>query len=166
MEDKLAAFEALCRREYPALVRTAYLITGSRDEAADVAQETFARAYQRWRQVAKLDRPGAWLQRVAANLSISWRRRNRYWTRVEPPSERPEETSMDDALIVIEALQLLSPAQRAAVVLRHYADQSVEQTARALGKRPGTIRALTAQGVARLRDYLSEDEEVPDEARQ
>ncbi|HEX9824051.1 MAG TPA: SigE family RNA polymerase sigma factor [Actinomycetota bacterium] len=159
MKDKLAAFESLCRREYPAVVRTAYLITGDREEAVDVAQEAFARAYLRWRQVSRLDRPAAWLQRVAANLSISWQRRRRYEDRVSGLFERPDEDpSPDEALMVMEALLLLTPAQRAAVVLRHYADQSVEQTARALGKRPGTIRALTSQGVARLREFLGDTE--------
>jgi DNA-directed RNA polymerase specialized sigma24 family protein len=51
------------------------------------------------------------------------------------------------------------------VVLRFYADRSIEEVARTLGKRPGTIRALTSQGVARLRSSLGsiEDEEVSDE---
>lgn len=165
MEDKLAGFEDLCRKEYPAVVRTAYLITGDREEAADVAQEAFARAYQRWRQVSKLDRPAAWLQRVAANLSISWRRRHRYEERVANLAEPREEPSPDEAIMVMEALQFLTPAQRAAVVLRYYADQSVEHTARALGKRPGTIRALTSQGVARLREFLGDTETEEEVAR-
>jgi DNA-directed RNA polymerase specialized sigma24 family protein len=49
-------------------------------------------------------------------------------------------------------------------VLRFYADRSIEDVAEALGKRPGTIRALTSQGVARLRTLLHEEfEEVRDE---
>ena len=50
------------------------------------------------------------------------------------------------------------------IVLRFYLDQSVETTSELLGKRPGTIRALTSQGIARLRDdlgssWLEEDDE-------
>jgi RNA polymerase sigma-70 factor (sigma-E family) len=160
MDDRLAAFDALCRTEYPLVVRTAYLITGDREEAADVAQEAFARAFQHWRKVRTMDRPGAWLQRVASNLAISWRRRNRFWARAaEAPERAAPDREVTDDLLLIEGLQLLTPAQRAAIVLRYYADQSVEQTARALGKRPGTVRALTSQGVARLRDFLADDEE-------
>ncbi|MDP9343470.1 MAG: hypothetical protein M3Q23_15540 [Actinomycetota bacterium] len=51
------------------MVRGAYLITGDREEAADVAQEAFARAYERWGLVSRLDRPGAWVERVATNLA-------------------------------------------------------------------------------------------------
>jgi len=65
-DDQIEAFEQLCRDEYPRLVRTAYLITGDREESLDIAQEALARAYERWRTVSTLDRPGAWLQR-------SWR---------------------------------------------------------------------------------------------
>jgi DNA-directed RNA polymerase specialized sigma24 family protein len=52
------------------------------------------------------------------------------------------------------ALAGLPPAQRAAVVLRFYLDLSIDDTAQVLGKRPGTVRALTSQGVARLREDL------------
>jgi DNA-directed RNA polymerase specialized sigma24 family protein len=58
----------------------------------------------------------------------------------------------------------LTSAQRAAIVLRFYLDLSIEDTATALHKRPGTVRALTAQGIARLRgelgpEWLEEDDE-------
>ncbi|MGH2739918.1 MAG: SigE family RNA polymerase sigma factor [Actinomycetota bacterium] len=156
-ETRLDAFERLCRDEYPRIVRAAYLITGDREEAADVAQEAFARAYERWKTVASLDRPGAWVQRVAVNLSISWRRRRKWISREPLPTLEAPAEDRNAALEVIDALRFLTPAQRAAVVLRYYADQSVEDTAKALGKKPGTVRALTSQGVARLREFLSEE---------
>ena len=158
------SFERLCRVEYPAVVRTAYLITGDREEASDVAQEALARAYERWDVVSELDRPGAWLQRVAANLSLSWRRRRRYEARSAVEIEEHAEALTEGAdLDLMDGLRFLTPAQRAVVVLRYYADQSVDQVATALQKRPGTVRALTSQGLARLREFLGED--VDDEAR-
>ena len=158
------SFERLCRAEYPAVVRTAYLITGDREEASDVAQEALARAYERWGVVSELDRPGAWLQRVAANLSLSWRRRRRYEARSAVEIEEHAEALTEGTdLDLMDALRFLTPAQRAVVVLRYYADQSVDQVARALQKRPGTVRALTSQGLARLREFLGED--VDDGAR-
>src|SRR6266571_445137 len=60
---------AVCCEEYAAVVRAAHLITGDREEAADVAQEAFAQAYERWRSVSGLHSPGAWVQRVATNLA-------------------------------------------------------------------------------------------------
>ncbi len=151
------AFEALCREEYAAVVRTAWLITGDREEALDVAQETFARAYERWRAVENLDRPAAWLQRVAGNLALSWRRKeNRYLrTQVSTEAVDPPEPADEELLA---ALRGLSPAQRTAIVLRFYADLSVAETAVALHKKEGTVRALTSQGMDRLRKTLSKVE--------
>ena len=166
--DRREGFEQLCRDEYANLVRTAYFITGDREEALDIAQETLARAYERWKVVSALDRPGAWLQRVAGNLSLSWRRRQRVRARHRstPVVRRVEETDVPDPT-VLEALGSLTPAQRAAVVLRYLADLPVAEVARALSKRPGTVRALTSQGLARLRLRLADDpsQEYQDEVR-
>jgi RNA polymerase sigma-70 factor, ECF subfamily len=157
-------FERLCADHYANVVRTAYLITGDLAEATDIAQEAFARAFERWTTVSALDAPEAWVHRVAANLAVSWWRRLRV-RRSRPLPEAgvvpPPEPSDP---VLMEALSQLTPAQRTAVVLRFYADRSIEDVAEALGKRPGTIRALTSQGVARLRTLLHEEfEEVRDE---
>jgi RNA polymerase sigma-70 factor (ECF subfamily) len=158
-------FERLCRDAYAGVVRTAYLITGDAHEANDIAQEAFARAFERWKTVSALERPEAWVHRVAANLAVSWWRRLRVRrSRPLPADAVVEPPSVPDPALA-EALRQLSPAQRTAVVLRFYADRSVEDVADLLGKRPGTVRALTSQGVARLRVLLHEhdDEEVRDE---
>ena len=153
--ERGAGFEEMCRAEYASVVRAAYLVTGDREEALDVAQEAFERAYARWNRVCHLDRPGAWTQHVAVNLAISWRRRQR--RRAASPVEvrepaAPPPGEPDEELMA--PLRALTPAQRATIVLRYYADRSVEDVARALGKRPGTVRALTAQGLARLRETV------------
>ena len=163
MEDP--GFEALCRRNYGDVVRTAYLITGDASEAVDLAQEAFARAFEYWDRVSELDRPEAWLHRVVANLSRSWWRRRLLQRQRDRASDEvvPAPDVADPRLMA--ALRALPHAQRTAVVLRFYADRSIDEVAQTLGKRPGTIRALTSQGVARLRSSLGsiEDEEVSDE---
>jgi RNA polymerase sigma-70 factor (sigma-E family) len=153
--DRRDAFEQLCRDEYAAVVRTAYLITGDREESLDLAQEALARAYERWRSVSQLDRPGAWVHRVVVNLAISWRRKQkvRLTKQVSVPTASAPGPEPPD-LELLAALRQLSTAQRAVVVLRYYTDQSIEDVAQALGKRPGTVRALASQGLARLRESL------------
>lgn len=157
-------FEQLCRDQYAHVVRTAYLITGDREEAVDLAQEAFARAFERWRTVSRLSSPEAWIQRVGANLAISLLRRRRLLTRLpvpRPSGPVPEPPLADPELL--RALRSLSPAQRNVLVLRFYADWSVDEVAHVLRKRPGTVRALTSQGLARLREFLPR--EVDDETR-
>jgi RNA polymerase sigma-70 factor (sigma-E family) len=148
------AFEALWRSHFRAVVRTAYLVTGDVQEAQDVTQEAFTRALERWRRVATLDRPEAWVHKVATNLAISHRRKKRPpglpSSEAVPPPDPP-----DDALL--RALKDLTPQQRAVIVLRFYLDWSVDEVAQALGKRPGTVTALTHQGLSRLRATVSRE---------
>jgi RNA polymerase sigma-70 factor (sigma-E family) len=148
------AFEALCRDEYAAVVRTAWLIVGDREEALDLAQETFARTVERWRTVEGLDRPGAWLQRVVGNLALTALRKSKRRADQDLPDLPAAPMDAPDPELM-DAMRALPPAQRTAIVLRYYADLSVEDTAASLGKRPGTVRALTSQGVQRLRELMT-----------
>ena len=145
-------FEELTRRHYTQVARVAFLVTGDREEALDVAQETFARAYERWGQVSAMENQVGWLIRVATNLSLSHRRRSTRLLR----SGAVKTSTIDEPTdpTVAAALAMLTPAQRAAVVLRYFLDLSIEDSARVLGKRPGTVRALTSQATARLRERL------------
>src|SRR5215469_15080635 len=57
------------------VVRHAFALTGDPAEAQDIAQEAFARAWQRWPAVSRCDSPEAWVRRVATNLAVSrWRK--------------------------------------------------------------------------------------------
>jgi RNA polymerase sigma factor (sigma-70 family) len=63
--------------------------------------------------------------------------------------------SYDDADTVLQALLALPPRQRAVVVLRHYADQTEQQTAHLMGCSVGTVKSQHAKAVARLRGLLA-----------
>jgi RNA polymerase sigma factor (sigma-70 family) len=151
-----ADFEGLCDSTYGRVAQAAFLILGDRDEARDVAQETFARAYARWPQVRVMENPEGWLYRVAVNLSISWRRQAIRRILRDPPERWLEPVSSSDPALT-DALRRLTQSQRAAVVLRFYLDMSIESAAKTLGKRPGTVRALTSQAIARLREDLGDE---------
>jgi RNA polymerase sigma-70 factor (sigma-E family) len=159
------AFERFCRAEYGSVVRTAWLITGDREAAVDLAQEAFARAFERWASVSRLDRPGAWATRVVTNLALSWQRRRRREQRALASQAERWAVPVDPApsdLDLLRALSRLTARQRTVIVLRYYADMPVAEVASALGRRPGTVRALTAQALAILRAWVS-DLEVRDE---
>lgn len=98
------------------------------------------------------------MQRVVANLAASWRRRTkRVFLVADPPQATVPFPDVPDPGLT-KALGILTPRQRVAVVLRFYLDWSVAQTAEAMGNRPGTVRALTAQGIGRLRHAIKERE--------
>jgi RNA polymerase sigma-70 factor, ECF subfamily len=147
-------FEALWTAQYWSVTRTAYLITGDVEEAKDCAQEAFVRALQRWPKVRALDRPESWVHRVATNLAISTTRRRRPRGRTAAdPVLQPDPPDED----LRRALLSLTRDQRAVVALRFYLDWSVEDVAAALGKAPGTVRAVTHQAMERLRTSVRED---------
>jgi RNA polymerase sigma factor (sigma-70 family) len=132
--------------------RVAYRILGDRGSAQDIAQESLARAYQRWTKI--IDYRQAWVARVAGNLAIDQLRRHR------PASEVT--ASIDPVMIVIERLDLqralldLPKRQRDAVVLRYIADLSEADVAALLGCSPGTVKSHLNRGTTRLRLILND----------
>ena len=67
-------FDELFVVEYPRLVALGVAMSGDREVARDLAQETMLRAHRRWDDVRAYDRPSAWLRRVMANLLIDHHR--------------------------------------------------------------------------------------------
>ena len=79
------AYDAFFRREYPVMVSLGVALTGDRELARDIAQESMLRAYNHWPQLVTLDRPGAWCRQVAINLvRDGWRRPFRPMSRPSP----------------------------------------------------------------------------------
>ena len=70
-------FDAFYRREYVAVHRSVLLICGSPSAAEDVVQDAFALAWGRWDEIEMMERPGAWVCRVAIRAAIKQRSRRR-----------------------------------------------------------------------------------------
>jgi RNA polymerase sigma factor (sigma-70 family) len=152
------AQEAFCRAQHPRLVAALTAYTGDRDLAVELSQEVLARACLHWQTVADLAAPGAWTHRVAMNLANSTFRRRRYERAAlaragsRAASCTPEPLPPLDR-VVRAALASLPARQREAVVLRYVLDLSVEATALHMHCAAGTVRALSAQGISRLRQH-------------
>lgn len=138
----------------PALLRTAYLLTGSQADAEDLVQVALVRAVPRWSRIA--DDPEPYIRRILVNENISrWRRRR--WREVpveEPPDTPASSGSPDDRLMLARALERLAPRQRAVITLRYYEDLSERETAAMLGVSVGTIKSHARDALARLRTVL------------
>jgi RNA polymerase sigma-70 factor (sigma-E family) len=146
-------FDHFCRAQYPVLLGVLTLVLRDRSSAEDLAQETLARVWLRWDRVRELERADLWARRVALNLASSWWRRQRSASRAAgrqappPPVGGPE--PVDNSLLA--AVRQLPPRQRAAIALRYLADMALTDAAEVMGCREGTVKALTAQGIATLR---------------
>jgi RNA polymerase sigma-70 factor (sigma-E family) len=148
-------FERFVSRGSPALLRSAYLLTGDRGHAEDLLQGTLLRVASRWD--AAREAPDAYARRVLVNLSRDrWRslgRRPRERSLVEPVADWGSDPSVGvlDRHAMTAAVGALPVRQREVVVLRFFLDLSVSETAAALGCSEGTVKSYTSRALARLR---------------
>jgi RNA polymerase sigma-70 factor (sigma-E family) len=143
--------------EFWPLRRVGFLLTGSWDQAEELAQEAMARTYAVWPRVRRYQRPGAYARKVLVNRHRSVLRRAVVEARhlvTSPPQDRHEPDFGGDDLVLWQALQQLSSRQRAGVVLRYDLDLPEAEVARLLGVPLGTVKSLVHRGLARLRDQL------------
>lgn len=142
--------------------RVAFRILGDREEAADVTQETLARALVRWRKVEA--KAPAWVARVAANLALDVvRRRGRAPVAIDRTPAATLDATVDRAVLVA-AIQSLSRRQREVVVLRYLADLSEREVASTLGCSTGAVKRHAHRGLAALRAELAPTIFVPEGA--
>ncbi len=86
--DTCSAFEDFYRAERQAIVRAVTSTLNDRDLATESADEAFARAYERWPEVAQMDNPSGWVYRVAVNLGRNRLKRLDLERRRPPPPGR------------------------------------------------------------------------------
>jgi RNA polymerase sigma-70 factor (sigma-E family) len=141
------------------LQRTAFLMCGDWHRAEDAAQDALVRVYTAWPRLKH--RGGLRSYAHKALVSVVLDQAKRPWRREHAAGELPDEgvasdaaRTVDDRRLVVEALAGLPPRQRACVVLRHYVDLSLEETAQALGIGVGAVKSQTSRGLASLRDAM------------
>jgi len=156
--SKEEAFEAFLKERYGKVVSAVRLI--AREQAEDITQEAFARAYLNWAKLYPDGNPIGWVHRVATNLALSLRTRaGREIRALQRLQKRTvfESPAADVYPELYEAVDALPKRQRAAVALYYVLDQSIEQCADALDCREGTVKRLLFDARAALRDKLGED---------
>ncbi len=159
-----AEFSAFVAARAAGLRRTAFLLTGDWHTAEDLTQATFARLVPVWPRLQRRDELDAYARTTLTRLFLDERRRRR-WTERPLPSSNPLEMPADiaptdltdDRVDLMAALSRLTLDQRTAVVLRFWDDLSVESVATVMGRPTGTVKTLTARGLAQLRRLLEPD---------
>jgi RNA polymerase sigma-70 factor (sigma-E family) len=162
-------FEDFVAHRSAALFRGAYVLTGSREAAEDLVQETLERTCRRWRKVAATESPEAYVRRIMVNLANDrWRRfRRSKLPDVADQAPAPDEYArLDSRDQLIRALRQLPMGMRTVVVLRYFHDMPDTEIAADLGISPATVRSQLARGLDKLRaelpssDLLQQTEEV------
>ena len=162
--------QLILRWERP-IYALAYRTIGREEEARDVCQETFLRAYRalpRFRGQAKFS---SWLYRIALNLCRDWMRRERRAPTIQPPEDidlldmaaaaEPSE-SIEDLVarrdltrLVEQAMARLPEEQRAAIVLKEYHGLTFQEIADVVGCPLSTVKTRLYQGLTVLRRELA-----------
>ncbi len=139
------------------LLRTAMLLTGSKEAGEDLLQAALERLLRRWRTID--GDPEGYLRRTIYNLAADgWRRTGRWRARLTLlhgtddgiAPDRSAQVEQRDELVRL--LLRLPPGQRAAIVLRYWEDLSEAQAAEVLGCSASTVRSATSRGLHRLRE--------------
>jgi len=164
------AFRVLVERHSRSVFRLAFRMTGNQQDAEDLVQETYLRAY---RQIRKYDGRaafGTWLYRIAANCSLDLirarKRRQEQQTSVDEEGQElaaavsdaptPDRLAFSGELqsLLGPALNQLSPTERMAFVLRHYEGMCIEEIGQALGVQSGAAKHSVFRAVQKLRRVL------------
>lgn len=162
-----AAWEALVQAHQQAVFRLAYLFTGDPDEAEDIAQEAFIKAF---RAIDQMDprRPfRPWVLGIAANLARNRLRGGRRYLAAlqrfamrDPEAARtthPGPELQGDARALWETVRRLSLEDQQVIYLRYFLELPEDAAAAALGIAPGTVKSRLHRALKRLRERLEQE---------
>ncbi len=154
-------FDSFVRGRTPALLRSAYLLTGDQHLAEDLVQSALARTHRAWSRLHASGNAEAYTRRTMYHLQVSWWRRGRVAESYpgelpEKGAERDQHDATDTRLVLRAALLKLSSRQRAVLVLRFFEDRTETESAELLGVTVGTVKSQTAKALARLRTVAPE----------
>ena len=157
--DVDANFDEVFPDLFRAGYRVAFRLLGSREDAADCAQEACARACADWAKLTKAGNPAPWVVRVTSNLAID-RLRRAQRSRAHAVDRTPAAFDPDpERLDLYRALDALPKRQRDVIVLRHLADLSEAAVAEVLGLSVGTVKSNASRGRDALRAVLTIEED-------
>lgn len=158
------AFNDLVLRYRKEIYYLALGIVGTHDDAEDMAQEAFVRAYQALSKFRGESSVYTWLYRITVNLCLNHVRSRRLRSyigleKIEAVMPGPDEADGPTELAELsetarKAIQALPPKQRAVFILRHFQGMPHAEIAKIMDRDEGTIKANYFQAVRKLRHAL------------
>ena len=163
------AFRVLVDRHGRALFRLAFRMTGNAEDAEDVVQEAFIKAYRGLERFDERAQIGSWLYRIAANcafdvLRARQRRGGRidsldeeHWPELPAPDPGPDRLALgaDVRRRVDAALERMTPRERATFVLRHFEGRSLREIGDALDLDSDAVKQSVFRAVRKARRVLA-----------
>lgn len=158
-KGSIDAYNLLVSRWEKRIFNYIFRLVREREDALDLAQDVFLKAYQNLSKLEDLSRFGPWLYRIAHNESYSLLRKNRPETDLEdlPPESAPSRRMLpvETGLAVESAMARLSSEQREAVVLKIYQGFKFEEIAEILSCPVSTVKSRLYTALELLKDLLA-----------
>lgn len=162
------AWEILVGQQQEAVFRLAYLLLGDADEAKDVTQEVFIRAFRSLHRFDPARPLRPWLLRITTNLVYNRRRAvGRYLAALQRLVRLAPEPVLapapDEALppeenhLLWQAVRRLNSTDQQIIYLRYFLELSVAETAEAAGIAPGTVKSRLSRALERLRQVVERE---------
>ena len=142
------------------MYRVCYRVLGNQEDAEDAAQEAFIRAYNKLDSFQGRSKFRTWMLRLAINVSLNERGRRKgsspegAWPAPAPGPES-ELLRSEASARLYEALQLVTPNHRAAIILRDLEGLPYREVAESLEVPEGTARGWASRGRTKLKELLS-----------
>ncbi|MEV6343144.1 SigE family RNA polymerase sigma factor [Actinoplanes sp. NPDC051851] len=145
-------FEEFAAARLPALLGYATLLSGDREQAADLVQEVLTKALLKWKRIGGMDEPYAYVRKMLTNEYLSFLRRRKMTVPIDGDLCDESHAERDEELW--ELLRGLPRQQRVVIVLRYYEGLSDPEIAEVLTCRPVTVRGYASRALATLRVEL------------
>jgi len=165
-----SAFDVLVLRHQKSIQRVCYRFTGNTEDAADLTQEVFVKAYRSLPKFRGTSAFSTWLYRIAVNACLSFKasRKNRAdeWDEdhdIEasgPTAEEALDSSMNAATLR-KALETLPEKQRVTVIMKVLEERTHLEVAEILGSNVGTVKANLFFAIRNLRKLLAPGNDTP-----
>jgi RNA polymerase sigma-70 factor, ECF subfamily len=165
LDGQTGAFDLVVERHQRAVYQLCYRFVGNHEDASDLAQDVFLRAYRGLRNFRGQSSLGTWLYRIGVNVCLN--RVSVNTPRTEPIEERQHvdvnRERADDGVLRTEraarvraAIAQLPRKQRAALILRMYHDMAHQEIAAALGSSVGAVKANVFHALQNLKKLLGD----------
>jgi RNA polymerase sigma-70 factor, ECF subfamily len=170
------AFRVLVERHSRSIFRVAYRMTGNRQDAEEIVQETFLRAYKSLARFELRSNLSTWLYRIAVNRALDFLASKQtqmqskdsyqiadhidpgqvHQVQLPAPGPGPDRLllSLEVKTRIAQALGLLTPAERVAFTMRHMDGQSIEDISKALNLKTSAAKNAVFRAVQKLRQQL------------
>jgi RNA polymerase sigma-70 factor (ECF subfamily) len=166
LESRPGAFDLIVERHRRTVYQLCYRFVGSHEDASDLSQDVFLRAYRGLRTFRGRSSLGTWLYRIGVNVCLNRvavkvprteaiEEREHVDTRTESPVERL--LRGERAVRVRTAVAQLPPKQRATLILRIYHELSHQEIADIVGSSVGAVKANVFHALQNLKKILGED---------